>query len=127
MLGHGGLVCRVVTNVQDSAVHLGVQCFDAAIEHLGEAGEVGDVLDVESGIAQRACCAAGRDELHAVACQRATEFDQSALVGNAEQCAANRLPPAGLLGFALRGLRLRLRFCVLLTLHGDDLSLGIDV
>ena len=125
VLGHGGLVGWVVTNVQDPAVHLGMQRFDAAIEHLGKAGEIGDVLDGESGIAQCACRAARRDEFHAVICQRATEFDQSGLIGNAEQRATNRLPSAGLLGFALRGLRIRLRLCVLRGLHGGDLSFGV--
>ena len=45
MLVDRGHVLRVVANVQDAAVDLGVERLDAAVEHLGEAGQVADVAD----------------------------------------------------------------------------------
>ena len=38
--------------VKQAAVDDRVQGFDAAIEHLGKAGEVGDIADGEAGLAQ---------------------------------------------------------------------------
>ena len=64
-----GLVAMllVAAHVENAAVHFGVQCLDAAVEHLGEAGEVGDLAHGEAGIAQGAGGATGRNEFSAVA------------------------------------------------------------
>ena len=43
---------------------------DAAVEHLGEAGEVADVAHGEAGFAQRAGGAAGGDQFDAEAGER---------------------------------------------------------
>ncbi len=48
----GGGVLGVGTNVEDAAVDLGMQRLDAAVEHLREAGEVGDVAHREAGFAE---------------------------------------------------------------------------
>jgi hypothetical protein len=37
--------CSAVAAAEDAAVHLGVQGLDAAVEHFGEAGVVGDLGD----------------------------------------------------------------------------------
>ena len=50
MLLDGSDVRGIAADVEDSAVDLGVQRLDAAVEHLREAGEVGDVADFEAGI-----------------------------------------------------------------------------
>ena len=68
-------------------MHLRVQRLDPAVHHFGKAGEVRDVLDLKPGRRDRLRGAAGGDQLDAVACQRAGEFDQSGLVGNGQQSA----------------------------------------
>ena len=89
--GDGGLVLGVATNVKKAAMDAGVQCFDAAIEHFREAGEVADVFDLEAGLTQSAGGSAGRDQLHAKAGQDLGKFDQAGLVGHAEQGSADPL------------------------------------
>ena len=42
--GDGGLVFAIAADVEQAAVDLGVEGLDAAVEHLGKAGEVADVL-----------------------------------------------------------------------------------
>jgi hypothetical protein len=66
-------------------MHLGVQGLDPAVEHFGEAGVVGDVGDLEAGIAQQLGGAAGGEQLDAELGQAAGKIDRAALVGNAEQ------------------------------------------
>ena len=83
VLGDGGLVFGVAADVEQAAVHLGVEGLDAAVEHLGKAGEVADVLDGEAGIAKRAGGAAGRDEFDAEAGQCLGKLHQARLIGNA--------------------------------------------
>ena len=53
---------------------LGVEGLDAAVEHFGEAGEVGDVADREAGFAQGLGRAAGGDEVGAVGGEGAGEL-----------------------------------------------------
>ncbi len=69
----------------------GMECLDAAVEHLGKAGEVGDVADVEAGLAERACGAAGRDELDAVPGEGAGEVDEAGFIGDGEEGSADGL------------------------------------
>ena len=110
VLSHRGLMGRVVADVQDAAVHLGVQRLDAAIEHFGKSGQLRDVLHGESSLAQRAGGAAGRNQFHTVAGERAGKFDQAGLVSDAEQSAAD-----GLQSRLLRGFGFRLRLCLSFT------------
>ena len=63
---------------------------DAAVEHLGEAGEVADVLDGEAGFAQGAGGSAGGDELDAEAGEHLGKLHQAGFVGHAQQRAADR-------------------------------------
>ena len=79
---HRGRVLRVVADREQAAVHLGMQRLDAAVHHLGKAGELGHVDDLEPGVRERLGGAAGRDELDAVAGERAGEIDQAGLVGH---------------------------------------------
>ena len=66
-------------------MHLRVQRLDAAVHHLGKAGEVGDVADLEPGRGDRLRGAAGGDQLDAVLCERPGELDQAGLVGNGQR------------------------------------------
>jgi hypothetical protein len=68
VLGH-------VSPRQQSAVHSRVKCLYAAVHHLGEAGHVADVGDLEPGLAQRTRGTARRDEIPAQADQPAGEVD----------------------------------------------------
>ena len=52
--GDGGLVLLIAANVEQAAVDLGMEGLDAAVEHLGKAGELADVLDGEAGFAEGA-------------------------------------------------------------------------
>ncbi len=67
-------------------MHLGVQRLDAAVEHLGEAGVVGDVGDGEAGVAQQLGGATGGEELDAEGVEFAREVDGAVFVGNADEC-----------------------------------------
>src|SRR5437763_185487 len=53
MFGDGSDVLRIVAAVQDSSVNFRMQRLDASVEHFGEAGKVGDVFDVHSGLAEQ--------------------------------------------------------------------------
>ena len=55
----------VVADREQAAMHLGVQRLDAAVHHLREAGELGNVDDFQPGIGERLSGAAGRDGLDA--------------------------------------------------------------
>ena len=87
----GGEVFGVGADVEDAAMDAGVKGFDAAVEHLGEAGEVGDVADAEAGLAEGAGGSASRDELDVVAGEDAGEVDEAGFVGDGEEGAADGL------------------------------------
>ena len=91
VFGDGGYVVGVVADVEDSAVDLGVEGFDAAVEHLGEAGEVGDVADGEAGFAEGFGGAAGGDEFDVVGGEGAGEVDEACFVGDGEEGSADGL------------------------------------
>ena len=63
---------------------------DPAVEHLGEAGHVGNVGHLETCLAHGAGRAAGRDELEAEAGQARREGRQAALVGHRDERSARR-------------------------------------
>ena len=81
-------VLGIFAAMQDAAVNLGMQRLDAAIEHLGESGEIGDVFDGDAGIAQEFRGASGGDEFDAKRGKLAGEIDESGFVGDAENGAA---------------------------------------
>ena len=82
-------------DVEQAAVDLGMEGFDAAVEHFGEAGEFADVFDGEAGFAEGAGGAAGRDQFDAVAGERLGEVDEAGFVGDAEEGAADWLEGGG--------------------------------
>ena len=91
MLRDSGNVRWVVATIEQAAVHVGVQGFDAAVEHLREAGEVRDIADGEASVAQGFGGTARGDQFGAEAGQRAGELDEACLVGYGEQGTLNRL------------------------------------
>ena len=84
VLGYGGGVRGKVAAVENASVNFGMQRLDAAIEHFGEAGEIGDVLDGNAGVAQEFGGASGGDEFDVECGELAGEIDQSGLIGDAE-------------------------------------------
>jgi hypothetical protein len=91
VLGDGSLMGWVGADMEDAGVDIGVEGLDAAVEHLREAGQVVDVADLEAGVAEGARGAAGGDKLDPVGGEAVSERHQAILIGDAEQCAADRL------------------------------------
>jgi hypothetical protein len=89
VFGNSGAMGKLRTAMKNSAMHLGMERLDAAVEHFGEAGEFGDVFDGNAGVAEEFRSASGRDEFDAHGGQMAGEVDESGLVGDAEQGALN--------------------------------------
>jgi len=63
-----------------------MQRLDAAIHHLGKAGQLRDVAHRQARLGERLGGAAGRDQLDGVAAKRAREIDQSGFVRDGEKC-----------------------------------------
>ena len=79
----------IVAHRQDAAVDRRVQRLDAAVHHLGKAGEVGDVAHVMPRFAQRLCGAAGRHQLDAMADERGGKLGEPRLVADGKKRAAD--------------------------------------
>ena len=75
----------VVAHRQQAAMDRRMQRLDPAVHHLGKSGEIADVEHVEPGIAQGLARAAGRNQLDAVAGQRAGEVDDAGFVGDGNE------------------------------------------
>ena len=88
---HGGFVLRVAANVEQASMHARVQRLHSAIEHLRKTGQFADVLDRQTGLAQRLCRPAGRNQLNPKTFERPRKFDEPAFVGNTQQRPPNRL------------------------------------
>ena len=91
VLGDRGAVRGIGSAMEDPAVNFGVQRLDPAVQHLGEAGDFGNVFDRNAGIAQQLGRAAGGDEFDAHMGELAGEIRQAGLVGHAENGALNFL------------------------------------
>ena len=76
MLADGRDVLRIVADVQNAAMHLGMQRLHAAVEHLGKAGQLGDVFHRDAGVAQQLRGASGGDQFHAHAGELARKLHQ---------------------------------------------------
>ncbi len=87
--GHRAGVVLVGADGEQAAMHPGMQRLDAAVHHLGEAGELRNVDHLEAGVFQRLGGAAGRNQLDAVAGERLGEFGEAGLVGHREQRAGD--------------------------------------
>ena len=82
VLAHFGDMLGQRAPPQQRTVDFRVQGFDAAIEHLGEAGVVRHLDHGHVVVAQDFGGAAGRKQTHAALVQRAGEFDNAGLVGH---------------------------------------------
>ncbi len=72
---------------EDAAVNAGMQRLDAAVEDLGEAGDVADGGGVQARLAQGGEGAAGGDEVPAPLGEASREVDDAGLVADAQECA----------------------------------------
>ncbi len=81
----------LLAQVQDAAVDLGMQRFHPAIQHLREAGEVGNIAYREPGLAQGPRRTSGRNQFHVHAGQLAGEIDQASLIRNTQKGPLNLL------------------------------------
>ena len=84
MFGHRARCAGIFAAMQNTAMDFRVQRFDTAIEHFGEAGEVGDVFDFDSGVAQELGGSASGDELDAEIGELTGEIGKAGFVGYAE-------------------------------------------
>jgi hypothetical protein len=80
---------RNITQCQQSAMNLRVQRLHASVHHLRRTRNLGNIRNGQSGVAQRLRRAAGRDQRRAVFRETLREIDQTGLVGNGKQRAAN--------------------------------------
>jgi hypothetical protein len=87
----GGLVAMglIAAHVEDAAVDFGVQRLDAAVEHFGEAGEVGDLAHGEAGIAQGFRGASSGNQLDFMASETLREIHEAGFVRHAQQRAGD--------------------------------------
>ncbi len=79
---------QVIGNVpagEDARVHRGMQGLHPTVEHLGEAGEVGNREGLDAGGGQRPPGSVGGDELHPGVAQSLRELDQPGLVVRPQQ------------------------------------------
>ena len=101
VLFHGGEVGGVVAEGEETAVDEGVEGFDAAVHHFGEAGEIGDVFHGETSITEGFGGAAGGDEFDVeFGLEGLGECDDAGLVGDAEEGSldADEIGGGGLMG-----------------------------
>ncbi len=76
---------RQIAAGQDTAMHLGMQGLDAAIQHFRKTGVVADFGHREAGIAQQLGGAAGGQQLDALGGEALGEFENTRLVGDGNQ------------------------------------------
>jgi hypothetical protein len=82
-------MARVLAPVEDAAVYLRVQRLHSAVQHLREAGQIRNVADIESCLAQRPRSASGGDQFDAVAGEGAGKFDEARFIRHAQQRAGD--------------------------------------
>ena len=85
VLGERGHVRRQVAPSQQAAVDTRVQRLDAAVEHLRESGQLGDLGYREAGLGEQSRGAAGRQQPHTLRVQGAREVEHAGLVGHRDQ------------------------------------------
>ena len=89
VLAHRGLVDRVAAQVEQSAVNPRVQRLHPTVQHLREAGVLGDVAHRQAGITNRLSGSTGGEQFHAGRHEGAGEGDESGFVGDGKQGTLN--------------------------------------
>ena len=106
---HGLGMLGIVANSQEPAMDTGMQGLHPAVHDLGKAGQLGDVAHGKAGLAQRPIGAAGGDQLDIKRRQFTGEIDETGLVEDRQQRAANPHAIGGLRGIGFERHRLFLR------------------
>ncbi len=101
MLAQGSLVVFVAAHREQAAMDFRMQRLYAPIHHLRHTGDLGDVGDVEAGVAQRLGGAPGRDEGNALRGEPTGEVDEPRLVADRKERAGNL--PHGVGSRAVKG------------------------
>lgn len=87
MLAHDGVVGTATT--EDAAVDFRVQGLDPAVHHFGKAGVVSHFHRVNAVVLEQLVGAAGGQDLDTELLQLTGEFEDTGLVGDADQGAAD--------------------------------------
>jgi hypothetical protein len=74
---------------QQAAVDARVQGLDAAVQHLGEAGDLGHLGHRQAGVGQQPAVPPVDSSARRSGMQRAGEFDDAGLVGDREQAVSS--------------------------------------
>jgi hypothetical protein len=82
-MSHGFAVLREPDIAEETSMDEGVEGLDAAVEHLGEAGYIAHVLDLELGGAEGGGGAAGADELETELDELGCELHETGFIGDA--------------------------------------------
>ena len=88
----GGLLAVVGVSAakKNSAMHLGVEGFDAAAEHFGRASEFSYIANGDAGLAQKARRAAGGNDFDSQPCKLACKIGEPCFVIDTDESAFNR-------------------------------------
>ena len=84
MFFHRRCVFGIVANGKQSAMHFGMQRFDAAVHHFGKACKLANVLHLKPCITQRLGGTTGGDQFDMARGQSMSKFNQSRLVRNGQ-------------------------------------------
>ena len=84
MLGNSRAMSGILAAMQNAAVHFGMERLHSSVQHFGKAGQFGNVLHRDAGVAQQFGGAPGGDQFHSQPGKLAGEVGQAGLVGNAE-------------------------------------------
>ncbi len=85
VLLHGRHVLGVVPQAEQAAMDLGMEGLDPAVQHLGKAGEIGNILDGDPFFPQQLGRPPGGEDLHSEAVEFPGEVNDSGFVGNADE------------------------------------------
>ena len=88
MLASGRVVDRVAANAEKTAVNFRMQRLHAAVHHFGKAGQLGNVLDRQTGRLERRCRAASRDKLDTAGIESGGKGNEPGLVGDGQKSSA---------------------------------------
>jgi hypothetical protein len=90
MLGHGAFVFRIAAHGQQPTVNFRLQGFHPSVHDFGEAGIIGNLDDRHACALQGLGGAAGRQNLDIKPFQGTGQLNETGLVGNRYQRAADR-------------------------------------
>ena len=79
----------VTANSEESSVDLRVEGLDTSVKHLRGTGELGDIQNLESGVAELSSGSSSGEQLDALGSEELAERDKASLLRNLEQSASD--------------------------------------